>query len=208
MRTGLAVTTGVTAHEKRVMTESDSEIVGLIRQGHLERYSDLVIRYERYVFSLVSHYVNALHVPDVAQEAFLRGFRDLAQLKDGAAFKGWIRMIAIRSSYDFLRKERSLPSTAPVSKGEFEYDARQLSEALENFEEELTRFESAALLRSIFSELGPEERMVLVMLYFEDYSVQDAAQVLGWSQANVKIRAYRARKKAQKVANMFTKEDI
>jgi len=55
--------------EERAMTESDSEIVGLIKTGQLERYSDLVKRYERYVFSIVSRFVSALHVSDVAQEA-------------------------------------------------------------------------------------------------------------------------------------------
>ena len=77
---------------------------------------------------------------------------------------------------------------------------------MDNFEQELIRFEAAELLRSVFSDLGPEERMVLVMLYFEDYSVEEVAKVLGWSKANVKIRAYRARHKAQKVAGGFTRE--
>jgi RNA polymerase sigma-70 factor (ECF subfamily) len=115
-------------------------------------------------------------------------------------------MIAIRASYDFLRKERSLPAIMPVSGNESELDTRRVSEAMDNFEQELTRFEAAELLRSVFADLGPEERMVLVMLYFEDYSVEEVAKVLGWSKANVKIRAYRARHKAQKVAGGFTRE--
>jgi RNA polymerase sigma-70 factor (ECF subfamily) len=188
------------------MTYSDSEIVDLIKQGQVDRYSDLVQRYERYVFSIVTRYVNAEHVSDVAQEAFLRAFRDLAQLRGRDSFKGWIRIIAIRSSYDLLRKQKSIPEFVPVSADEYERNNRRVSEAIDNYEQELTRLEAAEILRAIFSKLGPKERMVLVLLYFEGHSIEEVATILGWSKANVKIRAYRARHKAQKVAMTFTME--
>ena len=41
--------------------------------------------------------------------------------------------------------------------------------------------------------LSPENRAVLTLVYLDGYSVREAAQMLGWSQINVKVRAHRAR---------------
>ena len=43
--------------------------------------------------------------------------------------------------------------------------------------------------------LSPEDRMVLELIYLEGLSGKEAADLLGWSVANVKVRSLRARRK-------------
>ena len=48
-------------------------------------------------------------------------------------------------------------------------------------------------------KLKPGERMVLELVYLEGLSGKEAADLLGWSVANVKVRSFRSRKKLEKL---------
>jgi RNA polymerase sigma-70 factor (ECF subfamily) len=41
--------------------------------------------------------------------------------------------------------------------------------------------------------------MVLTLVHLEGHSVREAAELLGWSTVNVKVRAHRARQQLRKV---------
>ena len=56
------------------------------------------------------------------------------------------------------------------------------------------RLEVERLLRP----LKPEDRFILLLLDGEGWSVADIAQRLGWTRANVKVRAHRARKRLRR----------
>jgi RNA polymerase sigma-70 factor (ECF subfamily) len=51
------------------------------------------------------------------------------------------------------------------------------------------------LLDWALAKLSPEDRMVIELVYLEELSVKEAADLLGWSAANVKVRSFRSRKK-------------
>jgi len=53
------------------------------------------------------------------------------------------------------------------------------------------------------AKLRAEDRMVIELVYFEGLSVKEAAKLLGWSVANVKIRSFRARKKLEKTLKIM-----
>jgi RNA polymerase sigma-70 factor (ECF subfamily) len=55
------------------------------------------------------------------------------------------------------------------------------------------------LLDWALRKLSAEDRMVLELMYLEGLSGKEAADLLGWSVANVKVRSFRARKKLQKL---------
>ena len=57
------------------------------------------------------------------------------------------------------------------------------------------RREAREILEWALAKLGPEDRIVLELVYLEGLSVKEAAQQLGWSMANVKVRSFRSRKK-------------
>ena len=43
--------------------------------------------------------------------------------------------------------------------------------------------------------MTPEDRLVLMLIDGEDASVKDVAELTGWSESNVKVRAFRARRR-------------
>ena len=61
------------------------------------------------------------------------------------------------------------------------------------FHEKTAREEAAEVLEWALGKLSPENRAVLTLVHLDGYSVREAAQLLGWSLVNVKVRAHRAR---------------
>jgi RNA polymerase sigma-70 factor (ECF subfamily) len=54
---------------------------------------------------------------------------------------------------------------------------------------------AADLAGRVLETMSPDDRLVLMMIDGEDAPVKEVAQVTGWSESNVKVRAFRARRK-------------
>src|SRR5450759_1957699 len=90
--------------------QQDESAVAAVRRGDTERYRELVERHERRVYAGAwSRLGNAALAEEVTQEAFIRAYRRLWLLDDGAKFSGWVNTIARRVAINFgLRHRREL----------------------------------------------------------------------------------------------------
>ncbi len=68
----------------------------------------------------------------------------------------------------------------------------------QSFHEKGEQAEAREVLNWALNELSAEDRMVLELVYLEGLSGREAAEILGWSVANVKVRSFRSRKKLRK----------
>jgi RNA polymerase sigma-70 factor (ECF subfamily) len=67
------------------------------------------------------------------------------------------------------------------------------SQSDRQFRDQTAKQEAADVLEWALRQLSPENRAVLTLVHLDGYSVREAAQLLGWTLVNVKVRAYRAR---------------
>src|SRR5450631_2440633 len=90
--------------------QQDQSAVAAVRGGDAERYRELVERHERRVFAVAcSRLGDAALAEEATQEAFIRAYRRLWLLGDGAKFSGWVNTIARRVAINFgLRHRREL----------------------------------------------------------------------------------------------------
>ena len=170
-------------------TQQDQSAVTAVRGGDAERYRELVERHERRVFAVAwSRLGDAALAEEVTQEAFIRAYRRLWLLGDGAKFSGWIAAIARRLAINFgLRHRRELN--------------KRERWALENFDElapetsgpEPDSPPSPELLRQTLAELPAAHRECLVLFYLEGKSGAEAAAALGISETALRVRLHRAR---------------
>jgi RNA polymerase sigma factor (sigma-70 family) len=71
--------------------------------------------------------------------------------------------------------------------------------AQEVFEAKSSHEEAVRILDWALEQLSPEDRMVVTLTSLEEKSVAEAAELLGWTKVNVKVRAHRARKKLKTI---------
>ena len=169
--------------------EQDAKAVAAVRTGDAERYRELVERHERRVYALAwSRLGDATLAEEVTQEAFIRAYRRLRLLGDGAKFAAWINSIArniainfgIRNRRELNKRERwALEQSSPNQ------SAPELEEANEPCAPET--------LRRTLAELPAAHRECLVTFYLEGKSCTEAAAALGISEAALRVRLHRAR---------------
>ena len=165
----------------------DSAAVSAVRGGDVERYRELVERHERRVFAVAwSRLGDAALAEEATQEAFIRGYRRLWLLGDGAKFAGWITSIARHAAINLgLRHRREL-------------NKRERWSLEQTATPEASTGESAApctpeMLRQTLEELPATHREGLVLFYLEGKSGAEAAATLGVSEAAFRVRLHRAR---------------
>jgi RNA polymerase sigma-70 factor (ECF subfamily) len=165
----------------------DSAAVSAVRGGDVERYRELVERHERRVFAVAwSRLGDATLAEEATQEAFIRGYRRLWLLGDGAKFAGWITSIARHAAINLgLRHRREL-------------NKRERWSLEQTDPPETSADESAApctpeMLRQTLEELPAGHREGLVLFYLEGKSGAEAAAALGISEAAFRVRLHRAR---------------
>jgi DNA-directed RNA polymerase specialized sigma24 family protein len=90
-----------------------ADLITRIRGGDTDAYGIIVRRFQdmavAYGYSLLGDRQAA---EDASQEAFFEAFRDLASLREPAAFPGWFRRILFKQC-DRIRRRRE-PATAPL----------------------------------------------------------------------------------------------
>jgi len=126
---------------------------------------------------------------DIAQEAFLRAWQQLAQLHNHASFLPWLRQITRNLARDWLRANRHRPlsgEAAELAIGMAADPDPTPAERLQRAEEEIAADE-------LISALPEDSRETLLLYYREGQSSQQVAQLLGLSDAAVRKRLSRAR---------------
>jgi RNA polymerase sigma factor (sigma-70 family) len=169
--------------------QHDKQAVEAVRRGDAERYRELVERHERRVYALAwSRLGDAALAEEATQEAFIRAYRRLWLLGDGAKFAGWVSTIARRVAINFgLRHRRELNK-----RERWALENPEIS-AAENATGESDPLPTPETLRQTLAELPAAHRESLVLFYLEGKSGAEAAAALGISEAALRVRLHRGR---------------
>ena len=145
------------------MDENLSEnVFGACRQGDNSAYAILVEEYYRSVFVICLGMLGNTHdAEDAAQEAILKGFRNIRKLEKTKQFEAWILRIAKNLCIDFLRRKKR----EKIIKAE--YMKLPQGKMSENHE-----------LQQAIKLLPQELRLPLTMYYFEQKNAKIIAEKL------------------------------
>src|SRR5208282_6830783 len=104
--------------------------------------------------------------------------------------------------YDYWRekyKAKEVPMASLTDDHSQWVESVLSDQSQKHFEKEELLRESKEVLQWALNKLTAEDRMVITLLYLEELSVKETADLLGWSVVNVKVRAHRSRKKLRKI---------
>jgi RNA polymerase sigma-70 factor, ECF subfamily len=118
---------------------------------------------------------------DAVQDAMLKAWRELPTLREPERFDAWLHRLTMRACIDAARRRR-----------------RHVVEvALTSLDDPSVADDTAAvidrdLLDRVLSRLDPEQRAILVLRYYLDLSLPDAADALGIPLGTAKSRLHRS----------------
>jgi RNA polymerase sigma factor (sigma-70 family) len=158
----------------------------------VEHLHPLVIRIVR------AHLPRRVSEEDLAQDIFLKMFTRLAQYQGAVPFPHWVSRIAVTTCIDQLRAQKRRPEFRWADLSEGEADVLDTVTA----DDGATPDDAVAaheLVGRLLDQLKPEDRMVVQLLDLEQKSIAEISEITGWNQSLVKVRAFRARRKLQKL---------
>ncbi|MBN2467980.1 MAG: RNA polymerase sigma factor [Deltaproteobacteria bacterium] len=176
----------------------DSEIVRQVLDGDVDAFAILLARHKELIVSIVIKHTPARYVEEIAHDVFVRAYQALPTFKGKSTFKQWLVGIAVKTCYDFWRKKyrtRDFPMSSLSEKQQERVELIVAAESDRLCAENDSRKAAVELLDWALAKLSAEDRMVLEMVYLEGLSVKEAAGLLGWSVAKVKVRSFRSRRK-------------
>jgi RNA polymerase sigma-70 factor (ECF subfamily) len=159
----------------------------------VEHLYPLVIRIVR------SHLPRRVAEEDLAQEVFLKMFTRLAQYQGAVPFPHWVSRIAVTTCIDQLRAQKRRPEFRWADLSETE--AEVLDNVITNENDVPANDAMAAreLVHKLLDQLKPDDQLVIRMLDLEQKTIAEIADLTGWNQSLIKVRAFRARRKLQKL---------
>lgn len=187
--------------ESQASTRTEAEMVADILAGETRLYHELIRPHERSVYLMALSYLkNEADAEDVAQEAFVRAFRNLASFRGESKFSTWLISITLNEARNRVRRQSVIrmesldepPDENKTISPALLRDWREIpSEAVER--EEVRKF----ILQAV-EELPDIYRQVFLLRDVEELNINETAKVLNLSIPSVKVRLHRARMMLQK----------
>ena len=178
--------------------DADSELIQAIQSGDIERFPELVQRYEQTLYNFgLKMCGEAQDAEDVVQDTFLNVFRYLKGFRYETKFKNWLYRIATSTCIKKRRKskfapdrELSLDDFMPQDEAAVEHQAPAWARLPLD---QVLNEELGQTLKKAILELPEKYRVVLVLRDIEGFSTEESADILNLSLANIKVRLHRAR---------------
>lgn len=164
-------------------------------------FAELIRRYHPHVEKVLYHLApDWTDRADLAQEVWIRVYRNIKRLQEPAKFRGWLSRIATNLFYDELRKRKRINAPlsldAPLSVEDGEVDWEIASDD-PGPAEELATQEFYDQLREAIADLPEVFRTTIVLREIEGMAYEEIAELTGASLGTVKSRIARARQRLQ-----------
>jgi len=165
----------------------DQTDVERVLAGNVSAFEGIVRRWQMPLVNLAYRFCHDRgRSEDMAQEAFLRAYRGLAQWRKDAVFSTWLFALATNLYRSELRR---IPArTVSLEDIAEPPDTRPADRGLED----IAYDRDLAVRRAVFA-LPAKYREALTLFYFHDMDVATASRSLGLPEGTVKARLFRGR---------------
>ncbi|MBU6430996.1 MAG: sigma-70 family RNA polymerase sigma factor [Patescibacteria group bacterium] len=175
------------------MQRKDQQLIADYLNGDDGAIAVLIDRHLKTVFSFTYRLVrNKENAEDIAQDTFLKMWRNLKKYRPGENFKTWLFTIARNAAIDFLRKKKSLAfSDFEDDDGENAF-IETLTDPEPLPDEIFAKAEEENVLDEALNKLSLPHRETLLLRYSERLTFDEIGKILGQSINTVKSRHRRA----------------
>lgn len=192
--------------QKQKIKQRDAQLVARTLEGDRSAFGELVQHYQKRAYSVAFGIVRDREEAwDVAQEAFVKAYRNLDRFAGDSAFFTWLYRITYNLSIDAVRargrrdvklvdETRELENALQKQgKPTFDVDPEQMSD----------RAELKRVLHQAMAALSEKHRAVIVLREVEGLSYEEIAEVLGVAKGTVMSRLFHARKNLQSLLTPY-----
>jgi RNA polymerase sigma-70 factor (ECF subfamily) len=161
-----------------IMGEDDKKLVADFLNGDDGAFEQLLGKYLKPVYNFLYQLTNDKSaLDDLAQESFIKAWKNIKKFDKDRNFKTWLFTIAKNTAYDYFKKKKAIPFSS--------FANEEGDNKLENIIDEsifpdelLMRADAANILEEKLQELPEHYRIILTLHYIEDFSLTEIAEIL------------------------------
>ena len=175
---------------------SESELIHKAQNGDVAAFEQLVESYQQPVYNLALRmFGNVEDAADIAQEALVKVYLNLAKFKGDSKFSTWIYRVTTNTCLDEIKKRKklktySLSENLETDEGEI---SRDFEDQSANIEENFERKQRDKIINDAILKLSKNHQTVIIMRDINQLPYDEIAAALKCSEGTVKSRINRAR---------------
>lgn len=140
---------------------------------------------------------------DILQEAYIKCFKEIKNLKNPEAFNIWFYRILVRTGWDMTKRYSVIIPMDPadINKGTTEDKNNNIDFLMDRYDTQIT-------VKKAIDNLSYKLKETIVLFYFNELSVEEISRVQGCLKSTVKSRLFYARSKLKKELNSYVEADM
>ncbi|WP_052180639.1 RNA polymerase sigma factor [Alistipes sp. ZOR0009] len=169
---------------------SDLILIQRAKENHSPAVAELINRYKGMVYTIALNILkNKEEAEEVAQDVFVKAFTKLNLFRMDSSFSSWLYRIAYNTAISRTREQKRAKAYEEevVATESFEQQAKAFGD--------LEQDDRKRFLKKAMERLDSDDNLLLILFYYDGKSMEEIAQITGYSDSNVKVKIYRARKK-------------
>lgn len=173
-------------------------LVEQLKAGNRDAFDALYAKYKN--LAIHTTYLitrNLSDSEDITQETFVKIWLHVRELHNNNGFKAWMMQILVRTAYRVGRKNRKeIPDDEVVRRMDQSEEVSSL--------DRIIQLEEAEMISAAVSILPVKLKTVVVLYYYDSFTVKEIAGILRITEGTVKSRLHTARKRIQSVLESGT----
>ena len=155
-----------------------------------QEFLNMVEAQKRTIYKVCYMYANERDdLNDLFQETVLNLWKSFPRYRGESTLNTWVYRIAMNTCITFLRRSNTRPQTIPMT-----------ANVADLMAEEESKTGQLQELYRLINQLGKLER-ALILLWLEERSYEEMADILGISKANVAVKLFRTKENLKKMSN-------
>jgi RNA polymerase sigma-70 factor, ECF subfamily len=189
----------------------DEELMAHLANGSHHAFEELLSRYETPVITFCYAFMrNREGAEDIAQETFLRVFRNSRRYQPVAKFTTWLYKIAANLCINELKKGKLRQNMSLDEPAGPDPDGTKVIERIASDHasplNDVEKIEAQNLIGKAIDHLPDDQRTTLIMVEYHHMAYQDIAEILGVTVSAIKMRVKRARETLRETLKILQAE--
>lgn len=181
---------GVPLRKMNEKTLSEKEVLESVIAGNREAYQGIVQRYMRTAYFIALSFVhNQQDALDISQDAFVRAFRKIKKYDPQKPFFPWFYRLMKNLCLDHIKRRQRL-NEVPLDE-------------VRVFKVEKQDKEIKEIIWKGIEELPVEQREIIILRYFWQYSYQEIAEITNKPVGTIMSSLFYAKKKLKSIIGKF-----
>ena len=170
---------------------NEKQYIYHILKGDTSAFGYFVDTYQDMAIPIAYRVCNNMQdAEDIVQNAFVKAFHNIHTFRSDSKFSTWFYRIVYNTAISHIKTSIFSTEFVDYKMGDTDSSYSEY-DTLDQIEEN----EKKALIEKTMAKIPPDESLLLTLFYLEENSVKDIVQITGLTEANVKVKLHRARKR-------------